>query len=93
MCSVQEEGNVLESITDFSKDRSKENIKYSEKCKVWKVTLQLSLLSFITENGIYTIALFQLFPYRVQFNLRRLHELLAHSLPQFPFNVDIISFE
>lgn len=89
MCSVQEEGNVLESITDFSNDK----LKKKKKCKVWKVTLQLSLLSFITENGIYTITLFQLFPYRVHFNLRRLHELLAHSLQWFPFNVDVIYFE
>lgn len=85
MCSVQEEGNVLESITDFSNDKLKK-----KKCKVWKVTLQLS---FITENGIYTITLFQLFPCRVHFNLRRLRELLAHSLQWFPFNVDIIYFE
>lgn len=88
MCSVQEEGNVLESITDFSNDKLKK-----KKCKVWKVTLQLSLLSFITENGIYTITLFQLFPCRVHFNLRRLRELLAHSLQWFPFNVDIIYFQ
>lgn len=61
---MQEEGNVLESITDFSNDMSKENIKYPQKCKIWKGTIQLS---FITENGIYTITLFQLFPYTVQF--------------------------